>query len=63
MGDRQLAHNFAFQAQLGVGAVIHQKDNREMTIAVSWKHFSNANLFNDNDGIDLPIVVNFGIRF
>jgi len=63
LGDRQLAHNFAFQAQLGVGAVIRRKDNSEMTIAVSWKHFSNANLFSDNDGIDLPVVVNFGIRF
>ena len=63
LGERKLAHNFAFQAQLGVGAIIHQKNNSEMTVAISWKHFSNANLFSDNDGIDLPIVVTLGLRF
>lgn len=63
LGDRQLAHNFAFQAQVGIGAIIRRRDNSEVIIAVSWKHFSNANLFNDNNGIDLPVVVNFGIRF
>jgi len=63
LGERKLAHNFAFQAQLGVGAIIHRKNNSEMTVAISWKHFSNANLFSDNDGIDLPIVVTLGVRF
>ncbi len=32
-------------------------------IALSWKHFSNADLFDDNDGIDLPVVLNVGIKF
>ncbi len=63
LGDRQQAHNFAFQAQIGVGAIIRRRNNSDVIIAVSWKHFSNANLFNDNDGIDLPIVLNFGFSF
>ena len=63
LGDRKQAENFAFQAQVGVGALVKMKDERELVIAVSWKHFSNANLFEDNDGIDLPIVLNVGVRF
>lgn len=63
LGTRQQANNFAFQAQIGVGALIQLSGNRQAMISVSWKHFSNANLFEDNDGIDLPIVLNFGIRF
>ena len=63
LGDRQQANNFSFQAQIGVGAMIKTRNNTEAIIALSWKHFSNANLFDDNDGIDLPVVLNFGIRF
>lgn len=63
LGSQQQSHNFAFQAQIGVGLQIHQDKNRQIIVALSWKHFSNANLFDDNDGIDLPIVLNFGIRY
>ena len=63
LGTRQQAQNFAFQAQIGVGALIRLDRDRQAIIAISWKHFSNANLFHDNDGIDLPIVLNFGMRF
>ncbi len=63
LGDRQQANNFSFQAQIGVGAIIKTRNSTEAIIALSWKHFSNANLFDDNDGIDLPVVLNFGIRF
>jgi hypothetical protein len=63
LGTRHQAQHFAFQAQIGVGAVMHLSRNRQALIAISWKHFSNANLFDDNDGIDLPIVMNFGVRF
>jgi len=27
---------------------------------LSWKHFSNAKLFNDNNGFDLPMMLNIG---
>jgi hypothetical protein len=63
LGTRQQAQHFAFQAQIGVGALVHLGGDRQAVIAISWKHFSNANLFHDNDGIDLPIVLNLGVRF
>lgn len=63
LGSRKQAKNFAFQAQLGIGAIYRTKDDKEASISIAWKHFSNANLFNDNDGIDLPIVLTFGVRF
>ncbi len=63
LGDRLQDHNFAFQAQIGVGAVIKTRNDTEVILALSWKHFSNANLSDDNDGIDLPFVLNFGIKF
>lgn len=59
LGARQQAEHFAFQAQVGVGAVI----NTRGIVTVSWKHFSNANLFEENDGIDVPFVISGGIRF
>lgn len=63
LGERRQTNNFAFQAQLGVGAWYDLKNGREMSVSISWKHFSNANLFSENDGIDLPIVLNLGVRF
>lgn len=63
LGDRQQAHNFAFQAQIGVGAVVKTRKDTEVIVALSWKHFSNANLYDDNDGIDLPLMLNIGIKF
>ena len=63
LGDRQQAHNFSFQAQIGIGVTIKNSDDTEAIIALSWKHFSNARMFDDNDGIDLPLVLNFGLRF
>ena len=63
LGTRQQANNFAFQAQIGAGLLLHTSRDRQAIIAISWKHYSNANLFDENDGIDLPIVLNFGVRF
>jgi len=63
LGARQQSRNFAFQAQIGVAANMRLSGGRQATFALSWKHFSNANLFSDNDGIDLPLVLNFGIKF
>jgi len=59
LGSRQQAEHFAFQAQVGVGMVV----NSRAIVAVSWKHFSNAGIYDDNDGIDVPLVVNVGVRF
>ncbi len=32
-------------------------------LQVSFKHFSNANWFSDNDGIDIPFVLTFGYSY
>lgn len=59
LGSRKQARHFAFQAQIGVGAILNDKT----LVMLSWKHFSNANLFADNDGVDLPFVLSLGVRF
>lgn len=63
LGNRRQAKHFAFQAQLGVGATYRLGSDQQASFAIAWKHFSNANLFDDNDGIDLPIVLTFGVTF
>ena len=63
LGDRRQANHFAFQAQVGVGALYQLKNDRLLSVSLAWKHFSNANLFSEDDGIDLPLVLSFGVRF
>lgn len=63
LGERQQDNHFAFQAQLGVGVTFAGSNGSERRLSISWKHFSNANLFSDNDGIDVPLVLSYGFRF
>lgn len=63
LGDRQQAKNFAFQAQFGIGAYLKYREKEQGIITLSFKHFSNANIFKDNDGIDLPFTISVGMRF
>ena len=63
LGSRRQAEHFAFQAQLGMGVQLNPGADRHAVIAVSWKHFSNANLYRANDGIDVPLVISVGVRF
>ncbi|MFV8782811.1 acyloxyacyl hydrolase [Microbulbifer sp. SA54] len=63
LGDRHQDNHFAFQAQVGYAARINWQSREDLVVMVSWKHFSNANLFSDNDGIDMPFVVNVGLNF
>jgi lipid A 3-O-deacylase len=63
LGTRQQANHFTFQAQIGIGLITQMNNGTEFVTALSFKHFSNANLFKENDGIDLPFVLNFGMRF
>ncbi len=63
LGTRQQSHHFSFQAQVGVGVVLNPGKRRQTVLTVSWKHFSNANLFSDNDGFDVPFVLQIGSRF
>jgi lipid A 3-O-deacylase len=63
LGTRRQAHSFAFQAQVGAGVLLNPGAERRTVVAVSWKHFSNANLYADNDGIDVPLVISVGMTF
>lgn len=62
-GERKQDNHFAFQAQVGVGFKKDISIDESISIQVSWKHFSNANLFSDNDGIDIPLAVSIGYKF
>ncbi|MES2626103.1 MAG: acyloxyacyl hydrolase [Pseudomonadota bacterium] len=63
LGARQQAEHFAFQAQVGVGYRKELETEKALMLQVSFKHFSNANLFSDNDGIDIPFVLTFGYSY
>ena len=63
LGDREQSRNFTFQAQVGLGVLFKTKSNKENFLFLSWKHFSNANLFSKNDGFDFPIVIGLGLKF
>ena len=62
-GERKQDNHFTFHAQVGVGFKKDISIDESILIQVSWKHFSNANLFSDNDGIDIPLVVSIGYKF
>jgi hypothetical protein len=63
LGSRKQANHFSFQAQIGVGFTVQRRNKGDFTMSLSFKHFSNAGLFEENDGIDLPFLLNFGFRF
>ena len=63
LGEREQDHHFSFQAQLGAGVLLRAGAEQEVNLNISWKHFSNANLFSDNDGLDVPFVLTVGVRF
>ena len=62
LGEREQANHFAFQAQIGIGLQLDFGQERKGIVSLSWKHFSNANLFSDNDGFDFPIVLSLGVK-
>jgi len=61
-GSREQDNHFSFQSQVGIGIRPHITENQQIKIMLSWKHFSNANLFSDNDGFDLPITLSVGFE-
>lgn len=63
LGRRQQAENFAFQAQVGVGYRKQLNADKTLMLQVSFKHFSNANLFSTNDGIDIPFLLTLGLSY
>lgn len=63
LGEREQDNNFSFQAQVGFGYEKKIGNEKSLLIQISRKHFSNANLFSDNDGIDVPMVFTLGYKF
>lgn len=63
LGERQQANHFAFQAQVGAGYRMQLDYNRALLFQVSWKHFSNADLFKVNNSINIPFVFSLGFAF
>lgn len=61
IGRREQRH-VTLQAMFGLGVHWPSASGRQHHLTLSWKHFSNANLFADNDGIDIPLVLSFGMR-
>ncbi len=62
-GSREQDNHFSFQAQVGVGFKKDLSNGNSLLFKTSWKHFSNANLFHDNDGYDIPFVFTMGYSF
>jgi hypothetical protein len=60
LGTRKQGERFAFQAQVGIGLVTPSDD---WLVALSYKHFSNAQLFSPNESIDLPLLLTIGRRW
>lgn len=68
LSDNQFGHlrqdnHFTFLAQVGVGYRMPLDGDNALLWQVSWRHYSNANLFNDNDGIDFPVTLSIGLDF
>ena len=63
IGEREQHNHFTFQAGFGVGVKFKSSSGSERDLRIAWKHFSNANLYSDNDGIDVPLVLSFGMKF
>jgi hypothetical protein len=63
LGDREQSNHFAFQAQVGFGLQLDFGDDGKGIVSLSFKHFSNANFFEDNDGLDFPVVLSLGVEY
>ncbi|WP_432464560.1 acyloxyacyl hydrolase [Agarivorans sp. QJM3NY_33] len=61
LGDREQAMHFAFLAQIGGGWYLSK--NRDSYLTVFYRHYSNANLKQPNDGLDVVFNVGFGYQF
>lgn len=53
--------NFTFQDNLGVG--IYLREKRDLNLEVKIGHYSNGNLFPNNDGVKIPLTFSLGFPF
>ena len=68
LSDNQFGHlrqsnHVTFLAQVGIGYRMPLDGDNALLWQVSWRHYSNANLFSDNDGIDFPVTLSIGLDF
>ena len=64
LGYKNQENHFSFQAHLGLGAYIKTKNKkRDLVVMLSYKHFSNAEIFEENDGWNFPFVLTVGLKF
>ena len=63
IGERKQHNHFTFQAGFGVGVKFKSSRGHDRDLRVAWKHYSNANLYSENQGIDIPLVLSFGMKF
>jgi len=61
LGHQLLGGYFAFNDFFGVGSYIGPE--RKWSAGICWRHISNADLFQPNDGIDVPFYMLVGRRF
>ncbi|GLS83180.1 hypothetical protein GCM10007894_11570 [Paraferrimonas haliotis] len=61
LGDRYQASQFALLAQVGAG--MYFGPERNSSIGFFYRHFSNANIDQPNDGLDVLFNLSFGHRF
>ncbi|WP_169629280.1 acyloxyacyl hydrolase [Ferrimonas kyonanensis] len=59
LGSRHQANHFAFQAQILAG--IHFGTRQQHAVAIAYRHYSNANLNQPNDGLDVPFMLSVGL--
>lgn len=63
LGSREQGEHVCFLAQIGVGWLFRLSADQFGEVSLSNRHFSNAGWFSPNDGIDIPLALNIGVRF
>ena len=59
--DRNTGPHFTFQDNIGVGLFMGKE--RKLNTEVKIGHYSNGNLFTENDGVKIPLTINLGYTF
>ncbi|WP_176819181.1 acyloxyacyl hydrolase [Ferrimonas sediminum] len=59
LGSRHQASHFALQAQILAG--IHFGQRQQHAVAIAYRHYSNANLNQPNDGLDVSFMLTVGL--
>lgn len=60
LGDRNQGSHLIFNDKLGLGTYLDRQ--RRWSLELVWRHFSNANTQQPNDGIDVPLSVTLNAK-